>query len=129
MRLSLNVDLCRSLLEVYTNHDLPSCTDFLRVNRFANSEGWVACTRCWLLEVVDTNIIPGNIEFNLYSTVKIPKRDTSVLLGEFAEILNSLGVEHPCTKSFIEINNKNVEFMELAEVAIALRRKVDRMKL
>ncbi len=125
MRLKLDVDLCKKLLEVFTKHDRTSCTDQDRSNQYANSEGWVSCTRCWLLQIVQDDYVPDDVEFGLYSSVKLIKKDTATLLGEYAELINTYGVDDPRSKNFVEAHKNDREFLELAKVARNLKRKIE----
>lgn len=124
MDLRLNIDLCKKLIEVYNTHDLPSCTDLDRSNHISDRKGWVACTRCWLLNVVDTGEIP-EADFKLYSTIRVPGKTIETLLGEFADLLNSVGLHDIKTKNFFRFNSGDDEFFELAEIALQLRRSID----
>lgn len=125
MRLRLNVEMCRKLLEVFTKHDRTSCTDQDRKNQYANSEGWVACTRCWLLQAVEDDLIPEGVEFELYSSVKLVKKDTSTLVGEYVELINHFGVEDPRSETFFQANKGDKDFLELATIARSLKRKIE----
>ena len=125
MRLKLDIDLCKKLLAVFTKHDRTSCTDQDRINQYANSAGWVSCTRCWLLQAVDENWIPEGVEFELYSSIRIVQKDTAILLSEYTVLINRFGIDHPKANNFLQANKDDKEFCELAKLAQNLKRKID----
>jgi hypothetical protein len=54
------------------------------------------------------------------------KTDVSTLLGQYAEIINTHGVDSPEAQEFVEHHGDDAEFVELAETANFLRRNIDR---
>jgi hypothetical protein len=124
MRLKLNLDLCRKLLEIFTEHN-GTCTDQDRRNQH---EGWADCTRCWLLRTVQDGYVQEDVEFDLFPSIRIPKKDVSVLVSEYVELINKFGVDNSTSRLFFDAHKNNKDFLELAIVARDLKRKIDQSK-
>ncbi len=50
---------------------------------------------------------------------------TSVLLGNYADIMNQFGVDSSQAQEFLKVHSENKEFLKLAKLASFLRRKID----
>lgn len=125
MRLNLTKEMCKKLLTMFVHHDLPSCTDEDRSNQYGDSQGWVQCTRCWLLSASEGEI-PDGVEVDVYATIKLTKhKDSAELLGEYSDLINDLGAEHPRSINFMNAHKSNKEFCELARLANFLRQRID----
>lgn len=120
MRIRLDLETCKKLLD-FLPHERTSCTDENRLNQYANSEGWVSCARCWLLQTVQDDYVQNGTEFDFYTSIKIPKKDANLLIKEYADLLNEFGVYHPNTVRFYEANKGNKDFVELAIIAHNLK--------
>lgn len=123
MDLKPTIDLCEKLLSIYTDHQVPNCTDSNKANRFSTPDGYVVCIRCWLLTVLEKKEIPENIELNILTLIKTPKKETSVSLKEFSDLL-STGTNHPAVINFLEINKNNSELIDLARIIFCLKNKL-----
>ena len=120
MRLKLDINLCRKLLDVI-QHDRTSCTDEQRNNQYANSEGWVSCTRCWLLQAVEEDWVP-EAEFELYATVKLAETKSPInIIDEYIKIVKEHGSCSTKAIRFFEINKNNREFAEMAKIVQNLK--------
>lgn len=119
MRIPLSMELCKKILEILP-HERSFCTDDNRINQYPNSEGWVDCTRCWLLEAVRNEELP-EVTFDLFASIKLPKKDTKALIEEYADLINCLGVNHPQSQKFFETYKHDREFLELARIAKQLK--------
>jgi hypothetical protein len=126
MRITLDVPMCKKLLEVFLNHDKSSCTDSIRESKHPDSAGWVPCTRCWLLQVVHDDYVPEGSQFDLFSSIKMPMpSDTQELLSQYINLINTLGADHPRSERFLRIYKTNKEFADLAITAKQIRQRIE----
>jgi hypothetical protein len=123
MRLQLDLDLCSKLLEVFKTHTSDYCTDELRYQQYGDPAGWVPCTRCWLLQTVEDQYIP-EIEFELYSSIKVKRMCAEELITIFTNMLNTFGSDDPRCDEFFETHQDNIEFAQLAMVARRVARNL-----
>lgn len=64
------------LLEFATQHDATSCSDTYLANRFPSKDGYVSCTRCFLLAVVGGVEAYKNV--NVAITIRIGYQETII---------------------------------------------------
>lgn len=117
MRIKLTIEMCMKLLEIL-QHEKESCTDSNRLNQYPNHVGWVSCTRCQLLQIVQDDYVP-ELEFDLYPSIKI--LDDKYLIKKYTQLVQDLGVYHPETVSFFNSNKFNEEFLEQARIVNDLK--------
>lgn len=120
MKVLLNIEICKKLLE-FLPHERTSCTDENKLNQYPNSDGWVSCARCWLLQTVQDGYVQDNLEFEFYTSIKMPKKEIDLLIKQYVQILDEFGMYHPNSVKFYETNKHNKNFAELAAIAHNLK--------
>jgi hypothetical protein len=72
MKAELDLELCKKLLGIFSDHNLDDCSDEDPSNTFAHKKGYILCTRCWLLNAAKTGVVPTGSTIEIYAVIDDP---------------------------------------------------------